>query len=56
MRLSELLCKAAELRATENRPAKVFSQIKEVFSMGKSTKCLVAIPNKIRKRFSGAAR
>lgn len=60
MKLSELLYRAAGLRATEKRRADeqvgAIDRLKEVFSMGKSTKGLVAIPNKIRKRFARAPR
>lgn len=60
MKLSELLYKAAGLRATEDQRkderVKAFDRLKEVFCMGKSTKGLVAIPNKIRKRFGNALR
>lgn len=58
MKLSELLYRAACLRDTENRRIdkrrKAIDRFKDIFSMGKSKRGLVAIPNKIRKRFTEA--
>jgi len=55
MFLSELLWRAAGLRRSNTaRRGKLIR--KEQYRMGRSTKGLVAIPNKIRKKMSGAER
>ena len=58
MKLSELLWRASELRAAEAKREQSWLEriMPRPFAMGKSRNGLVAIPNKIRKRMSGAER
>lgn len=55
MKLSELLYRAAVLRASQEKKEKK-AQKKKKRHVRKSTAGLVWIPNKIRKKFAGASR